>query len=137
MACAATGCYRDPLERDLTSLTHFGEQPHDRALVLDLMFGDGAPDGQRIEDLPDGLWVVVFEDVLDVIADRGDRRLGAALAFRFYVLRYIRSAMAIMTIAIEAIAAGGYIVHVAIPFAGLAQQRVPGFLSRAAGSFEW
>jgi hypothetical protein len=30
-----------------------------------------------------------------------------------------------------------YIGHSAIPFAGLAQQRVPGFLFRAAGSFEW
>src|SRR5205807_5200733 len=42
-------------------------------------------DGQGIEDLAHGLWMIVLQDVDDGVADAADRCLGAAKPFRTFM----------------------------------------------------
>jgi hypothetical protein len=118
---------RKPLKRDLAGLAHVNEQPDDRALVLDLGLRDHAPHRERVEDLPHRLGVILGQNVDDGGTDAGDVDFGATVAFRFYVASYIKLGRWRLAIAIEAIAAGGYIVHVVIPFAGTSSRSLPAF----------
>ena len=85
------GVVGDPLERDFAGLAHIGEQPSGCALILGLVLRDHAQHGELVEDLPQRLRMALLENGLDGVPDGAHRRLGAAMPFRLYVLRYIKS----------------------------------------------
>src|SRR5262249_12266975 len=119
-----SGGVGDPLERDLARLPHLGEQPQDRSRIFKLLFGGGASDGERVEDLADRLRVVRLQNVLDRIADGCDRRLGPAGASRFYVLRYIKSGRWLDAVAIAHDAGLDCVIHASFLFNLLPGARV-------------